>query len=84
VRIVDRGKEREMTDDRQTRETELVLIGGEKLRVKGAVDEISWAVSKEFERGAGFIVFEVVGTGERVHVAVGAVGYLRAGLPQGG
>ncbi len=71
-----------MSDDRDAvAATDLSLIGGETLRIKGSVDENAMTISRglDLER-SGWIVLELA-DGGLVRVRAAAVGYIRAAAP---
>jgi hypothetical protein len=61
-----------------TPETDLALIGGETLRVKGSVDEAAFSISRALDsERSGWVAVELA-DGGFVQVRAAAVGYLRA------
>ena len=74
----DEGKEHLTESNGVTLETDLVLIGGEKLQVKGSVDETASTISRGLDpERSGWVVLELM-DGVHVRVRVVAVAYVRA------
>ena len=68
-----------MSDDANPRaETDVALIGGEALRVKGSVDQVAASISHGLDpERSGWVILSLQG-GQHVRVRVGAVAYVRA------
>jgi hypothetical protein len=62
-------------------ETDLSLIGGESLRVKGSVDQVASSISLGLDpERSGWVILSLA-DGQHVRVRVAAVAYVRAAPP---